>query len=179
MQFYRSKLALFTKLDSISDNLDFTMTMNYKHHYSYQTKSGEYSISTIMSDFVESLNKNFGTDFCPVTSVRIGTRGYGLYLRSEVPQVVEESTVVEEPVTEVEDVAEEDKVEVESLITLEVEDTPTVKTPDWEWIESLGTDSESKKELDVYAEEEFGVKLSRTMKFENMVKKFKEELEGK
>ncbi|AGG57786.1 hypothetical protein VPBG_00013 [Vibrio phage helene 12B3] len=51
-----------------------------------------------------------------------------------------------------------------------------VKEPDWAWIESLGTDKSAKEEFDAYASDEFNISLNRTMKFSNMVKKFKEEL---
>ncbi len=76
-----------------------------------------------------------------------------------VPEVSEE--VVEEVVESIEEVKEasEDSVEVE-----------------WDWINSLVDNKDSKLQLDQYAENTFGIKLKRNMKLENMISIFKEKV---
>ncbi len=73
-----------------------------------------------------------------------------------VPEVLDE--VVEEVVESTEDV-KEDSVEVE-----------------WDWINSLVDNKDSKLQLDQYAENTFGIKLKRNMKLENMISIFKEKV---
>tara|TARA_Y100001956_G_C4125696_1_gene189942 strand:- start:860 stop:1294 length:435 start_codon:yes stop_codon:yes gene_type:complete len=51
-------------------------------------------------------------------------------------------------------------------------------TPDWEWIESLENKKDHKIELDEYADKEFGIKLNRQNKIDNMIKDFKAQLEA-
>ncbi|AGN51488.1 hypothetical protein VPLG_00049 [Vibrio phage eugene 12A10] len=122
------------------------------------------------------LNDLFGNyysveDSTTVTRQR-GTLAYALQEKVETT-VQEEKEVVSEP--EVEEVVED----LSNLISLEVEEevvTEDVKDPDWAWIESLENTPEDKLEFDKYCESEFSVKLSRTMKLSNMIKKFKEEL---
>ncbi|AUR94266.1 hypothetical protein NVP1193O_135 [Vibrio phage 1.193.O._10N.286.52.C6] len=125
------------------------------------------------------LNDLFGNYYSVEDSVTVtrqrGTLAYALQEKQEkveTPVQEEKEEVITEP--EVEEVVEDSP----SLISLEVEEdvTEDSKVPDWAWIESLENTPEDKLELDKYAESEFSVKLSRTMKLGNMVKKFKEEL---
>ena len=67
---------------------------------------------------------------------------------------------------------EEDEIEEEEDGEIEY------VTPDWEWIESLENKKDHKIELDEYAEKEFGIKLNRQNKIDNMIKDFKEQLEA-
>lgn len=129
------------------------------------------------------LNDLFGNyysveDSTTVTRQR-GTLAYALQEQQEEVETSvqeEKEEVISEP--EVEEVVEvvEDSP---SLISLDVKEDAFAddsKEPDWAWIESLGTDKSAKEEFDAYASEEFNIPLNRTMKFSNMVKKFKEEL---
>ena len=124
------------------------------------------------------LNDLFGNyysvkDSTTVTRQR-GTLAYALQEQEKVETSVQEEEkeeVIPEP--EVEEVVEDSP----SLISLDVEEVvEDGKEPDWAWIESLGTDKSAKEEFDAYASDEFNISLNRTMKFSNMVKKFKEEL---
>ncbi len=56
------------------------------------------------------------------------------------------------------------------------EEIPHVKEVDWSWIETLKNTKEDKKAFDEYAEEDYSIKLKRTMSLENMIKDFKEKL---
>lgn len=68
----------------------------------------------------------------------------------------------------------------EENVNIETEDVTSVTDPNvepaWAWIESLENTAEDKLLLDKYAEDKFSIKLTRTMKLSNMIKKFKEEL---
>ncbi|AUR93459.1 hypothetical protein NVP1187O_146 [Vibrio phage 1.187.O._10N.286.49.F1] len=116
-------------------------------------------------------------DSVTVTRQR-GTLAYALQEKQEkvetpVQEEKEEEEVITEP--EVEEVVEDSP----SLISLDVEEDVVAegsKEPDWAWIESLENTKDDKNEFDKYCESEFSVKLSRTMKLSNMIKKFKEEL---
>lgn len=68
----------------------------------------------------------------------------------------------------------EEKKDDSSLISLEVEGE---KTPDWKWIDSLENNKDDKTSFKNYAQEEFGIELKGNVKLENLVTKFKEELE--
>ena len=95
-------------------------------------------------------------------------------ITQEVVEVVDVREEEEETKTPEE--TQEDPEVVEPLS----EDVPVEKKKvDWGWIESLGDDKDSKLSLDVYAEEEFGIKLKRNMKMKNMLAVFKEELAKK
>ena len=126
------------------------------------------------------LNDLFGNYYSVEDSVTVtrqrGTLAYALQEKQEkveTPVQEEEKEVTPEP--EVKEVVEDSP----SLVSLDVEEDgneEASKEPDWAWIESLGTDKSAKEEFDAYASDEFNISLNRTMKFSNMVKKFKEEL---
>ncbi len=126
------------------------------------------------------LNDLFGNYYSVEDSITVtrqrGTLAYALQEKQEKVETAvqeEKEEVITEP--EVEVVVEDSP----SLISLGVEEDVVAedsKEPDWAWIESLGTDKSAKEEFDSYASEEFNISLNRTMKFSNMVKKFKEEL---
>lgn len=192
MEFFKSKLALFTKIDGLSDNLDFTMTMNYKHHFSFQTKSGEYLIATQLPEFIENLNKSFDLGLDPSACSRVGQRGYMMYKQGEkeaevkpAPVVVPDVEVVQEPVQEeselvvpelVEEEVSSEEVIVEDLVSLEApEESVSVN---WEWVDGLVDTKEDKSQLKTYAKETFGITLKGNLKLENLVEKFKEGIEA-
>ncbi|CAL9957030.1 hypothetical protein VPHF99_0025 [Vibrio phage F99] len=128
------------------------------------------------------LNDLFGNYYSVEDSVTVtrqrGTLAYALQEKQEkVETSVQEEKEEVIPEQEVEEVVEGSP----SLVSLDVEEeeedvADDIKEPDWAWIESLGTDKSAKEEFDAYASDEFNISLNRTMKFSNMVKKFKEEL---
>ena len=124
------------------------------------------------------LNDLFGNYYSVEDSVTVtrqrGTLAYALQEQEKVETSVQEEKEEVIPEPEVEEVVEDSP----SLISLDVEEEVTEgsKEPDWAWIESLENTPEDKLEFDKYCESEFSVKLSRTMKLSNMIKKFKEEL---
>jgi hypothetical protein len=65
------------------------------------------------------------------------------------------------------------KERFEQLLNKEVEEKVEAATPNWEWIESLANNKADKEALDVYALEEFDIKLNRTKTLANMIKGFK------
>jgi hypothetical protein len=129
----------------------------------------------------QALNDGLGSDYDILSTYSAGrNRGtvfYGLQIEDKetLQKQKEEKEVVEE---NKEDLIPQDLevVEEETVVEVVESEEPKIKEPDWEWIESLENNSEDRLELDRYAEEEFGVKLNRTMKLGNMIKKFKEEL---
>ena len=125
------------------------------------------------------LNDLFGNYYSVEESTTVtrqrGTLAYALQEQEKVETSVQEEKEEVIPEPEVEEVVDDSP----SLISLDVEEsvvTEDDKEPDWAWIESLGTDKSAKEEFDTYASDEFNISLNRTMKFSNMVKKFKEEL---
>ena len=121
------------------------------------------------------LNGGLNADYDILSTYSVGrNRGTIFYgIEKEIKEFVqEEKEEVIEPVVE---------VVVDELISLDVgpvtvEVEESVKEPDWVWIESLENTPEDKLEFDKYCEAEYGLRLSRTMKLSNMIKKFKEEL---
>ncbi len=101
MQYYRSKLVLFTMLCNKYKEIDFNATMNYKHHFTFVMK-GE-SPCQVMSapDFFQAINDKTGCNIDTEKSVRVGTRGYGLYYNSEAKVQVVEDVVQEDDKPEV------------------------------------------------------------------------------
>jgi len=81
---------------------------------------------------------------------------------------LQETPIIEKPLTVI-STKEEVKEEV-SEVSL-----PN-KPVDWSWIETLKNTKEDKKAFDEYAEEDYSIKLKRTMSLENMIKDFKEKL---
>lgn len=126
------------------------------------------------------LNEYLNGDYDIQSSYSVGrNRGtvfYGLEKETKEPIVQEQKEEEKVVVSEKTLVVEESVEPSPSLISLETEEVSDKKEPDWKWIESLGTDKSAKEELDAYATDEFNISLNRTMKFSNMVKKFKEEL---
>jgi len=165
---------LWMYLGEVVEDIELNTTMIMQAHH-FALKSGEAVYTNSYNHTLDILNERFGTQFCSDLSTFVGQTHFTLAIKEDgetvKPEVVED--VVPESVEEheVELAQDVDVVEVSTEVVTEE------KQPDWAWIDTLGTDADSKKELDVYAENEWGVKLSRTMKFENMVKKFKEELE--
>ena len=58
-------------------------------------------------------------------------------------------------------------------------DVVEVKTPDWEWINSLKSTQSDKKRLDDYALKHYDIELRRNKKLQDMIEDFKEALEAK
>lgn len=125
-----------------------------------------------VTGFAKNVNEAFSMNLYPKNCKSVHGRTTLCFLLEEDKVVaVTELISTEEAVTE-EVVAEvEDKV-VEEVVSSEVEEAAE---PDWAWVDSLEDSTETRKELDIYAEK-FDVKLKRTMKVTNMAKKFKEAL---
>ncbi|AUR91458.1 hypothetical protein NVP1161O_016 [Vibrio phage 1.161.O._10N.261.48.C5] len=147
----------------------------------FVTKDGKVHRATGTKMLAQVLNELFGNFYSVEDSITVTRqRGTLAYTLQEQEKVVKAEVVV--PVEEVKDVVSEPEVLEElavdeSVAEVAVEEVvEDAKEPDWAWIESLENTKEDRIELDRYAEEEFSVKLSRTMKLANMVKKFKEEL---
>ena len=143
---------------SISQPSFYFVTADKVVHQATGTKMLAQVLNDLFGNYYYSVE-----DSVTVTRQR-GTLAYALQEKQE--------EVIPEP--EVEEVVED----LPSLISLDVEEeiTEGSKEPDWAWIESLENTPEDKLEFDKYCESEFSVKLSRTMKLSNMIKKFKEEL---
>ena len=150
----------------------------------FVTKDGKVHRATGTKMLAQVLNELFGNFYSVEDSITVTRqRGTLAYTLQEQEKVVKAEVVV--PVEEVKGVISEPEV-LEDVVVVVVEESVAevaveevvedVKEPDWAWIESLENTPDDKLELDKYAEEEFSVKLSRTMKISNMVKKFKEEL---
>ncbi len=84
MQYYRSKLVLFTMLCNKYKEIDFNATMNYKHHFTFVMKGDTPSQSMSAPDFFQAINDKTGCNIDTVKSGRIGSRGYGLYYSETV-----------------------------------------------------------------------------------------------
>lgn len=67
---------------------------------------------------------------------------------------------------------------VKKEVVVEKEIKSDKPQPDWEWVSTLENKKYDKVKLDEYAEKEFGVKLARNKSLENMIKDFKEAVEG-
>jgi hypothetical protein len=169
---------LWNTLGEIIPSLDLNTSMNMQSHH-FALQDGEAVFTHSYYNMLEVMNERFGTKFIPEMSSFIGATHFTLAF-AEDGDVVAEPEVVQPEVVQNADVQEE-----APLISLDVEDEEvteeesTEKQPDWDWINSLGDDSDSKKELDAYAEEEFSIKLSRRKTMENMLIDFKAALEAK
>lgn len=132
-------------------------------------------------DFAFQYNTYF-TDAIDTSKSFQSGKVFYLFLKEDI--VFEETThkdieIVPETVPEkVEVVIDTTTTDEEETLSELDTDTPVdEKEVNWDWVNGLDNTKEDKLALDQYAEDHFSIKLSRTMKIENMIKKFKEELE--
>jgi hypothetical protein len=175
--------------------------------FSFADTEGKQFLAYTIPDFCEKFNERFGETMCPRTSIIAGKNSYLIKftemgdspkkgevkdpvadVEPEVTTVIEpEAVTVMDPVDVIKDVIEsEDELislappeEEESVVTEDVEKVFADKEPDWDWIATLENKKWDKEKLDTYAEEQFYIKLKKTMKLENMVADFKDQLESK
>ena len=146
----QEKLEFFSFLNTINNYFNLTKTKTIPEEFSYANHYG----SKCVFDSQEDLEKQLE---------RLG------YHREDIQDLwFGEFEYVDEDEVEI-DEAEEDE---------EAEGEVEYVTPDWEWIESLENKKDHKIELDEYADKEFGVKLNRQNKIDNMIKDFKSQLEA-
>lgn len=166
-KYYRTQRDFYNYVATITDELDINTSYKYSRH-TFVTKDGEVHFASKINDALEMMNGIIGEDYFDASKSRIkGRQGYLIYFNDESETIEPVELISKEVIL--------DEVVEEPVI--EIEDKYEVDTPDWDWIDTLENNSDDKLLLDKYAEEKFNVKLSRTMKLENMIKKFKEKLD--
>ncbi|CAH9011893.1 conserved hypothetical protein [Vibrio phage 501E54-1] len=184
-EFYKTKRLFLEGLSKYVADINIPSSVS-KSKYTIQIKN-KVVFARNMGDLLQTLNTMIGEKVF-VNGRLVGRQGFKVEIDSEVSEqvlakgepvsvVVEEKKVakVEEPkkVEKAEaPVVEEEKAEAEVVVESSTE-------VDWEWIESLQDNKDSKLALDQYAEEKFDIKLKRNMKLPNMIAAFKEALEVK
>ncbi|MCP4986964.1 MAG: hypothetical protein GY928_13215 [Colwellia sp.] len=102
MEFYRSKLSLFTMLYNNYKGVSFSPSLTFLHPYTFVLeKNNEVVRAATIKEFYENLNAKLGCNIDTEKSIRVGTRGYGLYYNSEAKVQVAEEVVQEDEKPEV------------------------------------------------------------------------------
>ncbi|BAV80916.1 hypothetical protein [Vibrio phage RYC] len=164
--FFRNKALLVNALKEYFPTLDVEKSKSRIRSRFSLVFGEEVIYSGTVSEMVSNLNKVAGKDIFVKRAYLKGKSGYVIFLNEDPKELV-----VEDAVQEQEEKSEVEKTEIDKEVV-------APDAVDWEWVEGLGNTKEDKLALDQYAEK-FDVKLSRTMKIENMVAKFKEALEAK
>lgn len=124
--------------------------------YSFKDIQGEQYLAYDFATFVDKFNDRFGMTIDRANSQSAGRQSY----------LVKFLDVAEKPV----EAPVEPREIADTLVVTEV------LTPDWELIESFGNTKEDKLAFEQYADENFGIKLKRSMTIDKMVASFKESI---
>ncbi|CAH9011758.1 conserved hypothetical protein [Vibrio phage 424E50-1] len=188
-EFYKTKRIFLQALSNYVADIDIPSSVS-KSKYTIQIKN-KVVFARNMGDLLQKLNTIIGEEVF-INGRLVGRQGFKVVLDKEVsdkllgkgsPAVAKIATpevkVAEKPVQEEPVVVEPEVIVEESVKESEVVSEESSTEVDWEWIESLQDNKDSKLALDQYAEEKFDIKLKRNMKLPNMIAAFKEALEAK
>jgi hypothetical protein len=160
-KFYYNSLDFYRDIEKLIPELNLNKTLRLLDQGFFLGE--EYQPTPLINLALGRMNELIGEEvFCTKKSIVVNEQ-YTIFLpigKERFEQLLNKETVKE--VVVVAPVETEEKVEA--------------VTPNWEWIESLANNKADKEALDVYALEEFDIKLNRTKTLANMIKSFKKEL---
>jgi len=160
-KFYYNSLDFYRDIEKLIPELNLNKTLRLLDQGFFLGE--EYQPTPLINLALGRMNELIGEEvFCTKKSIVVNEQ-YTIFLpigKERFEQLLNKETVKE--VVVVAPVETEEKVEA--------------VTPNWEWIESLANNKADKEAFDVYALEEFNIKLNRSKTLANMIKSFKKEL---
>ena len=153
-KFYYNSLDFYRDIEKLIPELNLNKTLRLLDQGFFLGE--EYQPTPLINLALGRMNELIGEEvFCTKKSIVVNEQ-YTIFLpigKERFEQLLNKEVVVVTPV--------------------EVEEKVEAATPNWEWIESLANNKADKEALDVYALEEFDIKLNRTKTLANMIKGFK------
>lgn len=154
-KYFPNNTQLYIELHKLHKEFDPSESM-VMSRYSFKDIQGEQYLAYDFATFVDKFNDRFGMTIDRANSQSAGRQSY----------LVKFLDVAEKPV----EAPVEPREIADTLVVTEV------LTPDWELIESFGNTKEDKLAFEQYADENFGIKLKRSMTIDKMVASFKESI---
>lgn len=168
IQVFKRHKDLYFYIKSLLPSFDVNKSIPCSR-YTFFTEDGTCYKTGNFANMLSTLNDLAGQKvFCTKRSKAIGAFTYKLYLSED--EVIEPATEIKEEAIVQESVDDDCSEVFIPLISLE--------DIDWDRINSLKGVAEDKDFLDTYAEENFGIKLKKNKKIENMLADFKAGLEA-
>lgn len=187
-KYFINRYQLWVFLQPYCNGIDFNGTLRQRLGCIKMEDSDEVVFTHGSSDFFGKLNDKFNlkidtklshfhkdrsTIFWEGDSIKKTSEEIVQDVVVNTPEIVHKQVVEQE-----EEVSESDSTPKEEETVVDVSEyvsKGSVKSVDWEWVESLENNKEDKLALDEYAQE-FNVELSRRKTLENMIIDFKEAL---
>lgn len=185
---FKKKSNIIKFFMTLTDQIDFGRTMRVGRN-SIVLLDGTIYRGKNLKQMLDSMNKVIGEEVFNIHSSRVrGIRAHMIVFTEGKERdtadfgrgtvhVEPKSPKVEDKVeASVENLDEDDEPEdvVEAVVEEDKVSTPTIQ---WDWINGLQNNKDDKKALKDYAAN-FDIELKGNMKLENLVAKFKEELEN-